>query len=306
MANIFITIAVFVGNVFYQGLGFYYPLKIVCSSGFALMGIINMIHAYKKIVNKKLTIYMTAGLIFAFLGDVAINPNFIVGVILFALGHVFLVASYLVYKKLDKLDVIFSAGLGTFSIIFILCFPYLIFEVAVLRYVVLVYAVIISVMVGKSFGNVIRAKSCFSNMIMSGSVLFFVSDMMLLLAWFSSIEGQWTSNLCMAAYYPGLCLLAGSMLPYIKEERIARITKMESFFDKIQAAYSDNDNIIKDIEIETMLRELKEYYENGQWRADFEADERGELPANLKRGILTEDAIYNLFCEIEKERKRDV
>jgi len=120
MANIFITIAVFVGNVFYQGLGFYYPLKIVCSSGFALMGIINMIHAYKKIVNKKLTIYMTAGLIFAFLGDVAINPNFIVGVILFALGHVFLVASYLVYKKLDKLDVIFSAGLGTFSIIFIL------------------------------------------------------------------------------------------------------------------------------------------------------------------------------------------
>ncbi|MBQ8519551.1 MAG: lysoplasmalogenase [Agathobacter sp.] len=215
--NIMITIAIFIGNVFYQGLGFNYPLKIVCSSGFALMGIINMAYAYKIIENKKVLIFMTLGLVFAFLGDVAINPNFILGVILFALGHVFFVVSYLAYKNMDKLDMIFSAALGAFSITFILVFPYLVFEVSALKYVVLVYAAIISVMVGKAVGNAIRNKSIFTGMIMAGSILFFISDMMLLLAWFSSIEGRWTSNVCMAAYYPGLCLLAGSMVAYIKK-----------------------------------------------------------------------------------------
>ena len=59
----------------------------------------------------------------------------------------------------------------------------------------------------------------FTGMIAIGSVLFFVSDMMLLLAWFSTIEGRWTSNVCMAAYYPALCLLAGSMVVYLKKNR---------------------------------------------------------------------------------------
>ena len=104
--NIVISIMVFIGNYFYQSLGFSYPLKIMCSSGFALMGIINMVYAYKRFENKKVLIFMTLGLIFAFLGDVAINPNFILGVIFFASGHVFFVVAYLAYKKLEKLDIV--------------------------------------------------------------------------------------------------------------------------------------------------------------------------------------------------------
>ena len=102
---------------------------------------------------------------------------------------------------------------------FILFFPYIVFDVVALKYVVLTYAVIISIMVGKSVGNAIRSKRTATYMIMAGSLLFFISDMMLLLAWFSSIEGRWTSNVCMAAYYPGLCLLAASMVAYMKEEK---------------------------------------------------------------------------------------
>ncbi len=215
--NMIITIAVFVGNVFYQGLGFSYPIKILCSSGFALMGIINMAYSYKKVEEKKVLIFMALGLIFAFLGDVAINPNFILGVIFFASGHVFFVVSYLAYKKWEKLDVILSTSLGAFSVGFILIFPYIVFEVHVLKYVVLIYAVIISVMVGKSVGNAIRDKSLFTGMVAIGSILFFISDMMLLLAWFSTVEGRWTSNVCMAAYYPALCMLAGSMVVYMKQ-----------------------------------------------------------------------------------------
>lgn len=216
--NIFITIAVFIGNYFYQSLGFSYPIKIMCSSGFAIMGMINMCYARKCLEDKKVMIFMTLGLVFAFLGDVAINPNFILGVIFFALGHVFFVISYLTYKELKKLDIILSGALGAFAITFILVFPYILFEVEVLKYVVLVYATIISVMVGKSVGNAIRDKSVFTGIIAVGSVLFFISDMMLLLAWFSTIEGRWTSNVCMAAYYPALCLLAGSMVIYMRSK----------------------------------------------------------------------------------------
>ena len=213
--NIIITIAVFIGNAFYQGLGFSYPIKIMCSSGFAIMGIINMLYARKRVEEKRVLLFMTLGLVFAFLGDVAINPNFILGVIFFASGHVFFVVAYLAHKKLDKLDLMLSGALGAFAVGFILFFPYIIFDVPALKYVVLTYAVIISMMVGKSVGNALRDKSLFTGMIVAGSILFFISDMMLLLAWFSTIEGRWTSHVCMGVYYPGLCLLAAAMVAYI-------------------------------------------------------------------------------------------
>ena len=218
IVNVIITIAVFVGNYFYQSLGFSYPIKIMCSSGFAIMGIVNMLYARKVLENKKTMTFMTLGLVFAFLGDVAINPNFILGVIFFALGHVFFVVAYLSYRELEKIDVILSGALATFAIGFILIFPYILFNVEALKYVVLAYAAIISMMVGKSVGNAIKDKSMFTGMIAIGSILFFISDMMLLLAWFSTIEGRWTSNVCMAAYYPALCLLAGSMVVYMKNK----------------------------------------------------------------------------------------
>ena len=40
---------------------------------------------------------------------------------------------------------------------------------------------------------------------------------------------------------------------------------------------------------------LEEYYGSKEWRADFEADEAGRLPEGLKRGVLSEDALYDLI-----------
>ena len=37
------------------------------------------------------------------------------------------------------------------------------------------------------------------------------------------------------------------------------------------------------------------YYTSGEWREDYEADERGELPPDLKRGVLSQDALYDLL-----------
>ena len=41
--------------------------------------------------------------------------------------------------------------------------------------------------------------------------------------------------------------------------------------------------------------ELEDYYESGQWLNDYEADERGELPRDLKRGVLSQDGLWELL-----------
>lgn len=45
---------------------------------------------------------------------------------------------------------------------------------------------------------------------------------------------------------------------------------------------------------------LEAYYTSPAWRADFEADEAGLLPSDLKRGVLSEDGIYNLLEEYKR------
>ena len=47
------------------------------------------------------------------------------------------------------------------------------------------------------------------------------------------------------------------------------------------------------------LRELTAYYEGGMWLEDYERDERGELPWDLKRGVLSEDGVYHLLLRLQ-------
>ena len=82
-------------------------------------------------------------------------------------------------------------------------------------------------------------------------------------------------------------------------ERIKRITEMEIYFDTLQeACITDSSVISKDLDLQEMLQKLIAYYESPDWRSDFESDERGELPQGLKRGVLSEDGIYNLISDI--------
>ncbi|MBR5816278.1 MAG: DUF4298 domain-containing protein [Anaerotignum sp.] len=83
----------------------------------------------------------------------------------------------------------------------------------------------------------------------------------------------------------------------MKEKMIQRIEQMEKIFDKVQNGIAENN-----VSIEEMVLELKIYYESGLWLSDYEADERGELPVGLKRGVLSQDGLYNLLCEWD-ERK---
>ena len=209
--NIAIIAVIFVMNYFYQSNGFDFTLKCICSGTFALLGVINLVYSLAmKADNKKFYIGMSAGLILAFLGDVLIGYDFIVGAATFALGHVCFVIAYCFMQKMQKLDYAVSGALFLGCLIFLLFCPWLNFEVAVFRIVCIVYALIISTMLGKAIGNFIREKNLVNGTIAVASVLFFFSDLMLVFDWFIGLW-SWTDHACMGTYYPALCLLALAM-----------------------------------------------------------------------------------------------
>lgn len=87
-------------------------------------------------------------------------------------------------------------------------------------------------------------------------------------------------------------------------DREKRISEMEEKFDKVSATlekYIEAENEFE--KILPIADELKEYYTGGSWLSDYEADEHGEISPVLKRGILSQDALYNLFEKLEETKR---
>ncbi len=90
-----------------------------------------------------------------------------------------------------------------------------------------------------------------------------------------------------------------------KNNRVSRIEQMERRFDAARAAVDEMDAALQRYaEAEKDIEALAEYYDGGQWRSDFEADEAGLLPATLKRGVLSEDGLWNLLADDKELRRR--
>lgn len=81
------------------------------------------------------------------------------------------------------------------------------------------------------------------------------------------------------------------------EERIERIRHMERCFDEVCAALKKGAD---SAELWEKIRILGDYMDGGGWLADYASDERGELPQDLKRGVLSQDVLYNLLTEWER------
>ena len=80
------------------------------------------------------------------------------------------------------------------------------------------------------------------------------------------------------------------------ENRVERIRYYESIYQQVQDALHELEKAMKAVEdLQPKMAELEKYYTGPLWRQDFEADEAGEIPQDLKRGILSEDGIYNLI-----------
>lgn len=85
------------------------------------------------------------------------------------------------------------------------------------------------------------------------------------------------------------------------EDTIKRIQKMEMYFDFLQNAYNSfGSEVRSEIWFNDLLTILADYYEGELWKRDFEADEQGLFPDDLKRGILSEDGLYNFLGVLEE------
>ena len=105
-------------------------------------------------------------------------------------------------------------------------------------------------------------------------------------------------------------VLAGKSAPKIIREdaicellQVERIKWMEQRFNKALAAIKDGSaDSLKAIKED--VAELSKYYGSELWKLDFAADETGNLPPDLKRGVLSEDGIWNLLEDYRKIQKK--
>ena len=83
--------------------------------------------------------------------------------------------------------------------------------------------------------------------------------------------------------------------------RIERITHMESLLDKSTEVIGRLEQALEDFAaLQPDIAELEAYYTSPQWRKDFEADEAGKLPKDLKRGVLSEDGVWNVLEDYKR------
>ena len=76
--------------------------------------------------------------------------------------------------------------------------------------------------------------------------------------------------------------------------QIERIKSMERRLEQVDAALKRITDALDDYAAaQKPLRELEAYLASEQWRQDFADDEAGNLPAELNRGVLSEDSIWN-------------
>ena len=71
--------------------------------------------------------------------------------------------------------------------------------------------------------------------------------------------------------------------PVSVQEQIKRISYYEEMMQQAEDGSPE------------LLGKLSDYYGSPAWKRDLAADEAGLLPKELKRGVLSEDGIYNLL-----------
>ena len=83
-------------------------------------------------------------------------------------------------------------------------------------------------------------------------------------------------------------------------ENIERIEQMEDRLNRAMDAAREMETALEHYEaVQEDIRILNEYLGSEKWKADFAADEDGLLPDDLKRGVLSEDGIWNLLEELQ-------
>jgi len=80
----------------------------------------------------------------------------------------------------------------------------------------------------------------------------------------------------------------------VSEDRIEFVRSAEQDFDTAVAAIAKLGKALDEFEgAQPAIARFAAYYGSSQWFDDLDADEAGAFPADLKRGILTEDLPFD-------------
>lgn len=81
-------------------------------------------------------------------------------------------------------------------------------------------------------------------------------------------------------------------------ESLLRVARMEQLFDFVTGILRNKPDELRSRSVQEAVRELSAYYEGGDWLHDYELDEQRLLPPDLRRGVLSQDGLYDLLTEI--------
>lgn len=181
--------------------------KTLASTIFVTLAFINF-DINKK--NLKHSLWLLIGIFYSFVADVLLEIEFIIGAVFFAISHICFIISFSKIKKLNLKDLKISSIFAILTIISILFINYYINPIESLMFMVMIiYAIIISLMTGKSIANYISLKTETNKILLIGAVLFFISDVCLMLNLFAGFRIFRYPNVIL--YYTSLYYLAISM-----------------------------------------------------------------------------------------------
>ncbi len=82
-------------------------------------------------------------------------------------------------------------------------------------------------------------------------------------------------------------------------QQTARIRSMERCLTRATAAVKRLNTALDNFEaVQADIAALEQYYGSDLWRQDLADDEAALLPEGLKRGVLSQDAVWNLLADL--------
>ena len=82
--------------------------------------------------------------------------------------------------------------------------------------------------------------------------------------------------------------------------RNTRVEQMSSLYDRLAGLLGELDARREELlALHAEVEKLKKYQSSGRWLQDYEADERGEIPQDVNRSVLSQDGLYNLLEDVD-------
>ena len=255
-----LILAVLIGDACYMAFGGLL-LKSLTSALFVTLGAINLVYAFKtKTKERMFAIFMLVGLTFSMVGDIVLNIEFMIGAAIFGVGHIFYFVAYTFAQRYKFVDFAICGLLALTSTLVVTFVKSFDFGSNMMEAVVVIYAFVISTMLGKATANLIRERNLKNILLVVGSGLFFFSDLMLLFSTFLPACPRVIGILCLVTYYPAQCLLASALLfTKTKEDAKSEVAETTEVVETETEAIATEDEKVEDkVEVnEEKLEEAK-------------------------------------------------